>query len=328
VLVLPLQAQGVPPVVVERVTQALLAEAGRDRSREVKALRDVEAVLKQEERKQLLGCVSVACATDLAQAVEADQLVTGTLTPAEGTYLLGLSRVRARDAVGLARATETLPRDPEALSRAASRAATALFTDQRPPELDVTLRVLAHRQGSPVEEVLAPGATLQEGDRVAFEISVTPAAHVYLVQETKASGSITVLFPQPDIRVDNPLPAGTRVRIPTAPDYYQVDNQDLGTETVYVVASPRELPRLAEALGHLAGNAGLATSRLQAEEAMLAVVAGGQGPPCPRGGACPGRTRGLQLKSANRDPATARLRSAPGDDALFYRFEFEHVPAP
>jgi hypothetical protein len=119
---------------------------------------------------------------------------------------------------------------------------------------------LARRGGSGEEKPLQNGEKLVAGDMVAFDFTVSPAAHVYLVQRTRATGALRVLFPNPDITsVGNPLPAGARVRIPGPDQAFEVDNEDLGLENVYVIASPRALPRLHDALARLEGEIALNT---------------------------------------------------------------------
>lgn len=310
----------------------LVRAAARAPGVDVRSIKDVQAVMAFEQQQQLLGCNGPSCAADLAGALDAEQLIHAQLSLVGQDVLLNASRIRSRDGVSLARVSNKLPAEPAQLEAAINNAANALMADELSPEISVTLRVLCKRKGQPKEEVLLPGATLSEGDQVAFDLSVTPGAHVYLVQRTRASGSVTVLYPQPDIDVQNPLPAGTRVRIPSGTDHFEVDNQDLGTEQVFVLASPHALPRLSEAVARLAQDATLVTHRRLAEDAMLALLppATGAQKVCKSldGPGCAGRSRALTLKASGKERVSASLRSAPGDDALFYTFAFEHVAAP
>lgn len=339
-LVMPLVAEeGAPPSLAEVLTDALLAEAIKNPSYRLKSTQDIQQVLKQEELKQMLGCSMVSCASDLAQLMEAEQVIRGRVTRVGSEYVVSLIRLRTVDGVSLSRVSERVQgRDSQVLAKMPSLV-TQLLTDVKVDPVTVELKVLAKRKGTTQEVPMQAGEKLQQGDHVAFEFTVTPQAHVYLVQKTKASGSIQVLFPNPEIAsVSNPLPAGVKVRIPGNGQTFEVDNQDLGMENVYVVASTRELPRLNEAVARITGSTPQASSKEQTEGAMVALLSGG-GSDCHAKGSldgaeakpgCKGRTRGLQLKNSgsNKPTHTARVRSSPGDDTVFYTFTFEHVAAP
>src|SRR5690606_20974839 len=106
-------------------------------------------------------------------------------------------------------------------------------------------------------------------------------------------------------------------------DAFEVDDQDLGTEQIHVLASTRELPRVGEAFAYLKGE-DAAPAIERAENAMTALVSTAK-KECKEadGSACP-RSRGLRLKPKG---VTARLTSVPGDDAVFHTFSYNHVAA-
>jgi len=326
VLIFPIKgAAGAGVEAAERATALLVAASANAQGFEVKSVADVELAAQHEQLKQGMGCDDVGCATDLAASLNAEQLVTGTLTSLGKSYLLSMSRVRARDAVALARVSETLVDLEKDLLVKMPALTKALFTDERVPEVAVDLRVLAKRAGTESEVALQGGEALKAGDSVAFEFTVTPGAHVYLIQRTRASGAVNVLFPSADIAVKNPLAAGARVRIPSDGQMFEVDNQDLGLENVYIVASPHPLPRLQEAVAKMEGGEVTASTRAQAEGAMVALL---QADGCKKLDGCKASTRGLKLKTVGvKQEFTARLRSAPGDDAVFHVFAFDHVDA-
>ncbi len=328
VLVMPVTSDGALQGKADAVTSLVLSEALKVPDREVKALRDVESVLDMEQKKQMLGCVGATCAADLAGALEAEQVIQGQLSKVDADLMVTLVRLRVRDAVSLSRQTERVPAGA-AMDEKIRAMTRTLFKDEVAPQITLDLRVLAKRKGTPGAMPMQAGETLREGDELAFEFTVTPAAHVYLIQKTKTSGTMTVLFPQPGINVVNPLTGGATARIPSGNDFFEVDNQDLGTEHIYVVASTREMPRLQEAVVAMAQEHGTGKA-MTAEEAMLSVLADGKA--CSRKGGldspgCASRTRGLKLKSADKAAPTARLSTMPGDDAVFYTFTFEHVAA-
>jgi hypothetical protein len=200
-------------------------------------------------------------------------------------------------------------------------------------DLTIQLNAVAERAGTVA--TLLPGESLRKGDGVAFELQASLPAYLYLVQLTGASGELNVLFPDPAIAVHNPIAAGGTVRIPDA-RFFVLDDHDIGTEQVYIIASTHEIPQLDAALGQLRG--GHSPSHRQEAIASLSSVATAQRPDCkgrklslapePEGDPCP-LGRGLKLPDAPTVAGAHRssLRHAvtPGDDTLFTSFSFRHV---
>src|SRR4051812_18472582 len=80
VLVFPVTADAVDLKDAAAVTGGLVtSEAAKTAGAEVKALKDVETLLDVEQKKQLLGCASATCASDLAGALDTDELIQGSL---------------------------------------------------------------------------------------------------------------------------------------------------------------------------------------------------------------------------------------------------------
>lgn len=79
-LVLPMENRlGVSPRVAALVTDVVVAEARRVPGYAVMSKEDVEQVLKQEVRRQLLGCVDERCVTDLGRQLDADEVLYGSI---------------------------------------------------------------------------------------------------------------------------------------------------------------------------------------------------------------------------------------------------------
>lgn len=328
VLVLPLEgAAGVDAGLADQLVAILATEAPKVSRLRVTTLKEVQGALTVEQMRQLSGCNTPACATDVAAAMAAEQLVMGQIAKAGKGVTVTLSRMRSADGVVLGRAAKVAP-NGKSLLRSAGDLARQLFTDVNSSPVTVKLRVKARRKGSSTEVVLKGGEKLEEGDRVAFEFNVSTACHVYLVQRTRTSGAVNVLFPSAAIDVTNPIAADTTVRIPAGADWYELDDQDLGLENVYIVASPLELGSLAASVAKL--EAGAPTYL----EKALAALAQKPGTSCAGGlnaveaeSGCARRTRGLKLKSAVGDTYTAQVGSSPGDDTVLTVFSFEHAPA-
>ena len=124
---------------------------------------------------------------------------------------------------------------------------------------------------------------------------------VYLFQRDP-KGATNVLFPDARIAVVNPIPAQPQVRIPAGDATYRLNEKDLGTESVYVVASLSPVASMQEAVDKLNSGSGETT----ALKAMTGVE------PKKAGASC--RTRALELDDSG--PATCvRSRGLEFDDA-------------
>jgi hypothetical protein len=129
---------------------------------------------------------------------------------------------------------------------ALSKAYRAVVPDEARTELGMEMSVLAQRPGESSMTPLGAGASLATGSRVAFVVQVTRPAYVYLFQKS-SSGAVTVLFPDPRIPTQNPLAPQTSLRIPQGAASFKLDDNDIGSESVYVVASLNPVAELASA---------------------------------------------------------------------------------
>lgn len=98
VLFLKLQTQnGVAQDLADQLLHALVVEAGSRTHLRVVALKEVEAVLTQEQLKMLAGCQEQSCALEIAGALATDEVVVGSLGRVKSQYLLSLSRIQTTD---------------------------------------------------------------------------------------------------------------------------------------------------------------------------------------------------------------------------------------
>jgi len=76
------------------LTQVVAAEAGRVRGYELLSADEVRAVVAQEANKQLLGCDDTGCLAELAEALDAELVVSGRIgeTP-DGSPLVSLTLI-------------------------------------------------------------------------------------------------------------------------------------------------------------------------------------------------------------------------------------------
>src|SRR5512145_559829 len=113
ILVLDLSVAGSAPKELGRaLADVAAAEASRVGGFSVLSQGDVAAQLGVEKTRQMLGCTEdESCMLEIAGALAAERLLTGSVTLVDGTYLLAVKLVDARKARSLARVGDTL-REP------------------------------------------------------------------------------------------------------------------------------------------------------------------------------------------------------------------------
>jgi hypothetical protein len=86
--------------------QIIAEEAGRVRGYELLSAAEVRAVVAQESAKQLVGCDDTGCLAELAEALDAELIVSGRVDAGpDGSSLVSLSLVNARALVVVNRVT-------------------------------------------------------------------------------------------------------------------------------------------------------------------------------------------------------------------------------
>ena len=121
----------------------------------------------------------------------------------------------------------------------AGEGSTTQVTTGAAGALEVTLS--ASTQSEPEPRMIGVGETLRSGDKIAWSVSVTRPAYIYVLQFFP-DGSAAVLFPDgaENNRVDESQ------RIPPS-GWFQLDDAQ-GQENVYVVASVDPLERVDESV--------------------------------------------------------------------------------
>lgn len=216
---------------------------------------------------------------------------------------------------------------PEALRMAFGElyAAAVSSAQQANSQLSLELTVEA-KEESFAPRVLRNGETLRRGTQIAFGVTVSQPAYVYVFQKKGASQALEVLLAE----TPNPVPAGTLLRLPPKGEALPLNQQELGRQDVYVAVSKQPLSELAAALR----NAGMGPSApsQSVERATMNVFE--QGSP-----ECAGKQRGLLLTAAQgcgsflrglttnqlgTDSAKLTLvaRTRPGDSVILQTFSF------
>lgn len=218
---------------------------------------------------------------------------------------------------------------PEARRLALADAYRELVPDGSRTELSLELSIEAKKPGERSFAPIAPDTSLPTDTRVAFSVRLSHPAHVYLFQKGP-DGTLNVLFPDARIAARNPIQADGILRIPEGSASYRLNEKDIGTERVYVVASLQPLANLASAAeqvaagnkptGGLAQVADLDDSSPSAECNQRALEFDDETTP-----SCV-RPRGLELDpEPNSSPASLRAQTEAADSVLVQVFSFEHT---
>ncbi len=156
----------------------------------------------------------------------------------------------------------------------------------RPLQVEASL----YRTGEGTEERLLPGGKLTPGDLLFLEIEGSHSMYVYVMNEDTEGRSV-VLFPLPELKIQNPLPPGTRHRLPGAvsgvPQRWAVTTAG-GEETFIVIASLEQLTDMEHEIEKIprAGS----EAAIELNEESIGVLRGIGGlKPFPEGGPLPRR---------------------------------------
>lgn len=118
------------------LTQVVAAEAGRVRGYELLSADEVRAVVAQEANKQLLGCDDTGCLAELAEAMDAELVVSGRIgeTP-DGSPLISLTLINVGALVVMNRVSVEWRGPVDKLADVVRTSAQRLLLDakQRPP---------------------------------------------------------------------------------------------------------------------------------------------------------------------------------------------------
>jgi hypothetical protein len=207
-----------------------------------------------------------------------------------------------------------------------------------PLSLSMSIRAIVPDAPGGAEMVVPPNYPLPTGTRVSFVVEASPAAYLYLFQVSDDK-KVLVLFPNEAIAMHNPLPPAVVQRIP-ADRYFRLDENDVGTERLFVVASLKPIQSLDATLRRYADDSTLLTNQDPLLARITDIASG-----VPRPG-CAERTRALRLEDQpGGDPCVTtrglvlddppppsgivehsiRARTAAGDDTIAKVFPFKHV---
>jgi hypothetical protein len=215
----------------------------------------------------------------------------------------------------------------DAQRAALAKAYREIVPDDARTELGFSFSVLARRPSEQTLTPIAKDASLPSGSHVAFGIQPSRAAYVYLFQKS-ASGDVHVLFPDPRIAIQNPIAAGASLQIPQGSASFKLDDKDLGTERVYIVASLHPVTALAAAAEKASqgGQPGEAIQRVTAIDGACTSrgLTLDDSAPSPSAGCA--RPRGLSLDDgASAGKASMVATTEAADDTIATVFAFHHT---
>lgn len=101
-------AAGLPDNVVTLAEQAMVAELRKLQRSSVLSFDEIEAMLDLEAEKQLMGCDAGSCLAEIAEALGADALVTGSLVAVDTTVQVAWKRIEPASASVTQTYTNTL----------------------------------------------------------------------------------------------------------------------------------------------------------------------------------------------------------------------------
>lgn len=202
----------------------------------------------------------------------------------------------------------------------------------RPEELTLTVTMDAELPASVGggRIVVEPGAPLPTNAHVQFRFVPSAVAYLYVFQKTPG-GEVNVLFPHAGIGTKNPAAAGAEAQVPPGGQRFRVNEKDLGTENVYIVASRKPLDTLGKAVAELEGGGrdlGSVTRSLSELDASPSGDCGSRALELVDAKvlkeAC-AQSRGIAMRGAPDSGASMQVTTDPGDGVIVRVFSFLHV---
>lgn len=205
---------------------------------------------------------------------------------------------------------------PEVVTAQADAGVAADAAVPAGPPLVVDLAVATPAAGG--ERALAPDAKVKTGDKIAFRVSVSDSAHVYVLQ--RIGDDLQPLFPGAASPLTNPLAPGVNVRIPDKSWFKLVDDGVYGPVQVTVIASRTPLPDLDGIVRSIGAQEG--EVRNQAVKQGVKAVEK-LGDPVQTGPVSRGQL--VLLDDTRKKTVSVSYKQRPGDPVVVAAFQFQQV---
>jgi hypothetical protein len=117
--------------------------------------------------------------------------------------------------------------------------------------LSLTVEAIGRRKiGAELIDVVVKNDNIlksRDNLKISFEVSDTAFVYALLYD---SQGQANLIFPNAEINLSNKVKGGVRYQIPTGDNWFWLDDHT-GRETIYVVASRRPMPEIAQLLGKM-----------------------------------------------------------------------------
>jgi hypothetical protein len=166
--------RGVDQELADALTEVILGPYSVARGSTVISRADLAKLVDLEAQKQAMGCDDGSCMSELAAALDANRVVSGTITKVGSAFLMVLNEYDAKEVKSLGRVQETVEGDEAKLVEVAQRLAEQLVG------------------AAPTAAVggITGGATAAAG---SIEIRTTPSsAEVFLAGEAKGMTPVRI----------------------------------------------------------------------------------------------------------------------------------------
>ncbi|MBI4848906.1 MAG: CHAT domain-containing protein [Nitrospirae bacterium] len=185
--------------------------------------------------------------------------------------------------------------------------------------LELSMNIIGQREeddGSVSEVIIREGGILHSYDNFQLHFNVNKEAYVYiLIYDSNSEAS--QLFPDPKIQLSNKIVSGKDYSVPSEGQWFWLD-ENVGTETIYVLASERPLDNIQKMLKEMEGvNAEQKKALLNKVRSEIQFVERGVG------GVTEGKAKGFHLKDGKSVQSVTEI--VKGTGAVVRAVSFRHI---
>ncbi len=265
------------------------------------------------------------------KALAADVLIVGDLADAGRSLQTDVRMVKVADAEVVAATGLSLQKDRElqSLTRIVQRPRQSQNTSGELPPLSLGYHVFGQRylaDGGFEEVIVREGSTLRSGDQYRINVQANSDCYLYTITYDSL-GDVYPLFPHPQINMSNYIRGGVEYLIPGEHDPWFTLDDNVGTETLFLIASYEPLKDLEQLIKRMieAGKGGQEVKQriahLQASQDSMAAgryrVSGERGTVLRRPKA--------RFKLSNGRPVQQVMAIVEGKSRVVQAISFKHV---
>ncbi len=225
-------------LVAEKLTNGLVQESKKRYSVKERSLVD-----------RIMGEDIELSAAEMHKKLAADVLITGTYTVLENEVDISVRAIDLATAKAIAASESTIPiKEVSVLLAPDEKEKPEKIEDN---ELTLSLQVLAFKyiDGMEREVIVKNGDTLHTGDQVKVNLKADKNCYLYVFYYD-SRGEAGVLFPNPQIALDNNVVAGKEISLPGGDLAFELDD-NAGAESLYFVASLKPMDDVSKLLAQM-----------------------------------------------------------------------------